>query len=206
MSCEISLTRGLIALFDDEDFELVNSFKWHANRGRSLNEVWYAYACLGKAQAMQFGKRHLGLHRLLMDFPKAPLMVDHINGNGLDNRRENLRIVNASQNQMNRVGNPRRTNKYSKHKGVTWRSKNKTWQVSICAYGVHRHIGYFADEVEAALAYDREAILHHGEFALLNFPNEGMRKGEFESPRPKRTLGPQIYPTPSDQDDAKSTT
>ncbi len=200
---EVLLSRGLVALVDDDDFPLICGFKWHAARGRSLSEVWYACACLGKAQALQFGKRHVKLHRLLMGFPNSPLKVDHRNGNGLDNRRENLRIVNANQSQMNRPANIQAVSQY---KGVSWHKRSSRWQSQICAYGHHRYIGEFANEIEAALAYDREAILIHGEYARLNFSRKEVRKRGLEPPRPLRTLGPEPNPKPSDQDDAKATT
>ena len=197
---EVLLSRGLVALVDDDDFPLISGFKWHAARGRSLSNVWYACACLGKDQALQFGKRHLKLHRLLMAFPKSPLRVDHINGNGLDNRRQNLRIVTASQSQMNR---PADVKSVSQYKGVSWHRRSHRWQAQICAYGHHRYIGQFSNEIEAALAYDCEAILIHGEYARLNFPENEMRKRGLEPPRPLRTLGPENSRDPSDQDDVK---
>ena len=98
---------------------------------------------------------------------KANEIVDHINHNGLDNRRANLRIATASQNNANsRRGMNRGRSKY---KGVWWDEKAGKWRAGIKCQGKCIHLGMFDDEIEAAKAYDRAAGLYHGEFAVLNF-------------------------------------
>ncbi len=115
------------------------------------------------------GKRkNQRLHRLIMNLTDRNLEVDHINGNKLDNRRSNLRIVTRFQNAKN-VG-PHKDKK-GPYKGVYYKSKN-TFRVVIQADGVtHRRFGFRTEE-EAARAYDELAKQLHGEFAYLNFPNE----------------------------------
>lgn len=91
--------------------------------------------------------------------------VDHINGNGTDNRRENLRVVSHSDNLMNRDG---WRNSSSKYKGVTFYKRDGNWQAKICPHGKTIHLGYFDDEDEAALKYNAAAVIHYGDKAKLN--------------------------------------
>lgn len=95
------------------------------------------------------------------------LVVDHINHNGLDNRRRNLRIVTAKQNSWNmRSAKGRGTSNY---KGVGWVKNKRKWRASISIDNKPKHLGYFEDEKKAAAAYDKAAKEHRGEFAVLNF-------------------------------------
>jgi hypothetical protein len=104
------------------------------------------------------------LQNLILPTPEGYL-VDHINGDILDNRKENLRVATPQQNNMNR--RPRNT-----YKGITWdRSRNK-WNASIQLAGKSINLGRFKDPVEAAKAYDQAAWEYFGEFAYLNFPKE----------------------------------
>lgn len=91
--------------------------------------------------------------------------VDHINGNGTDNRRANLRVVSHSDNLMNRDG---WRNSSSKYKGVTFYKRDGNWQAKICPHGKTIHLGYFDDEDEAALKYNAAAVIHYGDKAKLN--------------------------------------
>lgn len=91
--------------------------------------------------------------------------VDHINGNGLDNRRKNLRIVTHAQNLMNTKSYK---NSSSRFKGVTLVKRNNTWQAKICPQGKTIHLGFFEDEVRAAHEYNKAAIYHFGDMAVLN--------------------------------------
>ena len=96
------------------------------------------------------------------------MVVDHIDGNGLNNRRSSLRICTHRQNMWN--SRPR--GKGSKYKGVCWDKSRKRWIVVVRRGDLHIHLGRFDDEVEAARAYDRKAFELFGEFAYLNFPDE----------------------------------
>jgi hypothetical protein len=107
--------------------------------------------------------RSIFMHRQIMQPPDG-LVVDHINGNGLDNRWCNLRICTQRQNTHNR----RRMRRSSRFVGVS-RHQNK-WRASICCDGKDHYLGLFDDEIEAAKARDRETLRLFGEFAYLNFP------------------------------------
>ena len=107
------------------------------------------------------------VHRKILGlFPNDGLEVDHINHNGLDNRRCNLRVCTRQQNQMNK----RAMKGSSKFKGVFWHSHAKKWGACITLQGRNKYIGVFISEIDAARAYDRYAAEHFGEFAYLNFP------------------------------------
>lgn len=139
--------KNVFAIIDDEDFKKVKQFSWFCN------EWGYALYRGGNP------KKNIRMHRLILDAPKN-LEVDHINGNKLDNRRENLRLATKSQNQWNR--NKTKIT-VSKFKGV-FKSKNR-WQVKIKQI----YIGSFKTEHQAALAYDLWARDLFGEFAGTNF-------------------------------------
>lgn len=156
MAVEIPLTQGKVAIISPEDEHWVREFRWTAQRNSS--GIWYARA------------RILGwtvlLHRAIMGLPDH-LVIDHINDNGLDNRRENLRLCTPRQNAINRRGaGP------SGYKGV-YRAKNmrhRPWVASIRIDGQRTYLGAFTAPEDAARAYDAAALEHHGEFARLNFP------------------------------------
>jgi hypothetical protein len=114
------------------------------------------------------------MHREIIT-PPYPLVVDHINHNGLDNRKANLRPATKSQNNINKP-NIKRKGAHSKYRGVTLEKRINKWQAQIRAKGTHRVIGYFEDEIEAAKAYDAKARKYHGEFAVLNFPRLAKKK------------------------------
>jgi hypothetical protein len=105
------------------------------------------------------------LHRVILDNPNG--VVDHINGNGLDNRRSNLRVCTIAENCRNSA--KYRSGKTSTYKGVS-KFGNK-WRGTICLNNKQIYLGSFDDEMTAARAYDAAAVIHHGEFARLNFPN-----------------------------------
>jgi hypothetical protein len=151
----IALTKGLCAIVDAEDYEEVSQYKWSAHINGANR---YAVRC-------NKGKR-LAMHRFIMKPPKG-MVVDHIDGNGLNNRRSNLRICTAQQNQCNRK--PR--GRTSRFKGVRYRKEQGKYVAAIMSRGELIHIGCFDDEEEAAHARDRKAIELHGEFAYLNFPD-----------------------------------
>jgi hypothetical protein len=108
------------------------------------------------------------MHREIINAPDD-LVVDHINYNGLDNRKANLRLATRRQNSLHviRTINPGS----SKYKGVSWNTNKKRWHVQITTNGKTIRLGYFTDEIEAAKAYDQAAKKYHGDFAALNFPN-----------------------------------
>jgi hypothetical protein len=106
------------------------------------------------------------MHREILN-PPGHLMVDHINHNGLDNRKANLRLATCAQNSYNRRQG--RKNKSSKYTGVSWKQWTKKWAAIICYKKKNIIVGYFENEIQAAKAYDKAAKKYHGEFASLNF-------------------------------------
>jgi hypothetical protein len=108
------------------------------------------------------------MHREILHAP-SHLMVDHINHNGLDNRKANLRLATSAQNSYNR--RQFRKNKSSKYTGVSWKERTKKWAAIICYKREIIVVGYFKDEIQAAKAYDKAAKKYHTEFASLNFPH-----------------------------------
>jgi hypothetical protein len=166
----IQLTRGQVAVVDDEDWPLLSSFKWQAHRGPH-DSTWYAV----RASRVGGKKTKVRMHRIILE-ADASLQVDHRNGDGLDNRRSNLRISTPSQNQQHRI-RPTRPQKSSQWKGVYWCSQWKRWRARILVAGERLHLGTYRVEVDAARAYDRAALEHFGAFAAPNFPGSESPNG-----------------------------
>ena len=165
-------------LFDEEDRELIESHKWHIWRG-TKNKAYYAIADIPDPNRDDWyirpddGTRRrrrttIRMHRLVTNCPKG-LQIDHINQNGLDNRKENLRICTNQQNQYNRKPSSKNI---SGLKGVSWIKRDKKWCAKLTIDGVVTHLGSFKTKEEAARAYDANAYHYHGEFAYRNFPDE----------------------------------
>lgn len=151
---EILLNTGKLCLVDEEDLLSVGEFSWWELRGPCTSYVVRSLSDNTK----------LYLHREITNCPKDRY-VDHINGNGLDNRRSNLRIVTSSENNFN---TSKRKNTTSKYLGVHFRKHTNKW----CAkgkskLGVQYHLGDFTTEIEAALAYNN-FILKYNPFCKLN--------------------------------------
>jgi hypothetical protein len=162
MTAEIILTRGMVALVDDADQEMLAMYSWRAIKGIGR---WYAMAWTPQ---VAWSRRALTMHRLVLGEPAAD--VDHVNGDGLDNRRSNLRIATDSQNGANRVAQGGGTSIY---KGVCRRSGETRWRATVQVLGRKVNAGSHATEEEAARAYDALARQHFGPFAALNFPGPG---------------------------------
>ncbi len=150
----IPLTKGESALVDEFDYLWLSSFCWYMH---PLGKKHYAMS--------RISMKLTAMHRLIMRTPKG-METDHINGNGLDNRRSNLRICTKAQNQMNR--NSRHHS--SGFKGVYRRSEHR-WAARIQVHGDRIHLGVFRDPTLAAIAYDEAAMKYFGEFASPNFPD-----------------------------------
>lgn len=152
----IPLTQGYEAIVDDEDYVWAASlFPWCVSKSSNKR-----YA--SKRQ----NKKIVYLHRLLMNAP-AGVEVDHINGNGLDNRRENLRLCSHADNQ--RAKKPQRGGT-SPYRGVYWYKRHQKWATKIQRLDDVYFLGYFSEEEDAARAWDKKAKELFGDFAYQNFP------------------------------------
>jgi hypothetical protein len=172
---EIALTQGQIAVIDDEDWPLISTYKWFAlhNGGN-----WYART----TRRNETGRKTvISMHRLLLGLPSGK-EVDHRDGNGLNNRRQNLRTATSLQNNQNqRHMKPRNTSGF---KGVSFHKQCKTWRADIRKDGKLIYLGLFPTKASAAQAYDDAARQLFGEFAAPNFPDGASRI--LEMPRKPR--------------------
>ena len=144
---EIKLTQGQVAFVDDEDFEYLNKFKWHAlKRGQRYYAMKRIY--LGK-----YKYSAISMHKFIIGKPQSGFDIDHINGNGVDNQKCNLRFVTRRQNLQNRHNGTRS----SKYPGVSLKkNRRKKWGATIGINGVKKHLGYFRKEIDAFNTYKRE--------------------------------------------------
>lgn len=150
---QIPLTKGRFALVDDEDYEVLSAFKWHVNSN--------GYAL--RSTRLNGVKRDIRMHRLLMGLaPDDDRLVDHIDGDPLNNQRANLRLATWSQNCRNRK---MQSNNSSGFKGVRWHSKDLRWVAQIVVAGRRKHLGNFRTREEAHAAYCKAAVELYGEFA-----------------------------------------
>ena len=152
MAKTIPLTKGKEAIVSDSDYEWLSQHSWHAH-----SEGYAVGRLRGQGESKVF------MHRAITE-PLAGREVDHINGDRLDNRRENLRLVTRSQQNMNQ--SPRGGS--SRFKGVSWFCHQDIWQAKIKIDGKQIHLGHYSIEEDAARAYNEAAREMFGEFALLN--------------------------------------
>lgn len=154
MPKEIKLTNGKVAIVDDEDFEYINQYKWRAHLARGK---WYAdnNSRFGIFQSM---------HRLILNAPDG-VLVDHINGDGLDNRRENLRLCTSFENARNTKISKANTTGF---KGVSKNKRNGKYRAYIMINKVQIFLGVYETALAAAEAYNGAATRLFGNFAWLN--------------------------------------
>ena len=154
----IPLTRNRFAIVDAEDFDYLNQWKWHSIRRKKLCHV-------ARNIRKSNGKRSkIYLHQVILE-KREGMETDHINGDGLDNRKSNLRLVTRGQNMMNRALSK---NNKSGYKGVSWINKDKVWYSNIRVNRKTISLGHFGCKKRAALAYNVAAKEYFGEFARLN--------------------------------------
>jgi hypothetical protein len=159
----IPLTQGQFAVVDAEDYPRLAGYEWTACPSGNT--------CYAKTHT---GGLTIYMHRLIVlgrTGLHKRIKVDHSNGDGLDNRRANLRPVTHAQNMMNSLGRP--NVRKSKYKGVSVRNHDrKPFRATIEFEGRQHHLGYFSSEIAAACAYDAGARFYFGPHARLNFPGE----------------------------------
>ncbi len=154
---EIQLTQRKVTIVDDDDFYRVRGYRW------CVDSKGYAVSYVDK--------KNVRLHRFILGVKDPKILIDHINGDGLDNRKANLRVATASQNHAN-AG--KRKHNTSGFKGVHFTKRrahlSAPWAAYLGALKKTRFLGYFETAILAAQAYDIAANSYYGEFARLNFP------------------------------------
>jgi len=155
VDAHIELSQGLFAIVDAADEVWAQQWKWHAHR--SSKGTWYARRNASKGHIVI-------MHRALLGAPRG-MDVDHKNRNGLDNRRANLRLASRGQNMANQRKAPGGTSRY---KGVCWDSDRQAWNAKIQSDRKTINLGRFANESDAANAYNAAATAFFGEFARAN--------------------------------------
>lgn len=154
-----SKTHGAkIVIIDNEDYDIIKDYKW----GVSKKVDSFYVMRTGKSDLNI--KHKVRLHRAITSCP-SDKVVDHINGNTLDNRKCNLRVCTNAENLRNSRG---KRNSTSKYKGVSYDKEKKRWASRICINSKEIKLGKFKSEIDAAKKYNEAAIIYHGEFAKLN--------------------------------------
>jgi hypothetical protein len=156
---KIPLTKGKYAIVDVDDYKHLSKYKWHVKEGKN---TFYAV----RHYYFKSVHKHVCMHREIIKAPDN-LFVDHINLNGLDNRKANLRLATKTQNSQNVPKTRRKTS--SKYKGVSYQTRDRVWRAKIKIKRRDKHLGSFKNEIDAAKAYDRAARKYFGEFARPNF-------------------------------------
>lgn len=157
---EIELTQGKVALVDDRDYVALSRWTWFAHK--DPKGCWYA------GRTDRTGKqRTVHMHRQLLGIEVVGTMrIDHKNGDGLDNQRDNLRTCTHRQNGQNQKLNSANASGY---KGVDWKADRKKYRARITVDDTTLELGFFNRVIDAAVAYDQAAQIYFREFARLNF-------------------------------------
>lgn len=156
---QIPLTKGCIALVDDEDFDRISQFNWCVLEFKNIK-----YAVRNSPREKGKKRKLIMMHREILGVKDSKKYIDHKDHNGLNNQKQNLRPGKSEHNQYNR-----RASGASKYLGVCWDKFTSKWKAQISISGKNKYIGRYKTESEAAKAYDAEAKKHHGKFANLNF-------------------------------------
>jgi hypothetical protein len=187
----IQMPCGHWFIVDAEDAERVAAFKWHAKSWSASPGKRYAHRTVRVTPGRNGKKSAVTLHRWLVDAGPGQV-VDHVNGNTLDNRRENLRVTDVRGNSMNVTSS--KNQKRGGFKGVNWNPRAKKWEAGIGAGEIGKngkrrrlYLGIFTDPVLAAKAYDTAARKFFGEFAACNFELEDVATPEAANLATKET-------------------
>lgn len=159
---EIPLTKGMVAIVDDADYERVACYKWHAD-GKPGH--YYAYRNVRVYPDRYHPQRRISLHAFLMNPPDG-IIVDHRDGNGLNCTRDNMRFATYSDNARN----SRPKSRTSRYKGICYYKKLRKWGAFCIYQGKQHYLGVFTTPEDAARAYDAKAREWYGRFAKTNFP------------------------------------
>ena len=169
----VELTQGKRAVIDVEDAKrVIEAGPWCASK-----DAGDRYYVVRSVQEEDGSRHNQYLHRFILGVSDPNVIVDHISGNGLDNRKANLRLATAEENARNvRVETEGRSSRF---RGVAWDAEKQAWRARIQVAGKARYLGRFPPDVRdgvdwgelaAAKAYDEAAVKYHGEFAALNKP------------------------------------
>lgn len=169
---QIPLTQGFFALVDDEDFDELNKYNWSVAKKKDTNYAIRSDLSTGK-------KKTVSMARIILGISDKNIFVDHADGNGLNNQKSNLRACTPSQNSQNKKKDH---NSLSKFKGVHPNTKNCRFRATIRINGTIKNLGVYKTEKDAAIAYDKAAKKHFGEFARLNFPKTPIKTPEHTIP------------------------
>lgn len=155
---KILLSKGIYTLVDDEDYPKLMLCKWWKVSSLRNPDRYYAYS-----QFRKNGKKiTIRMHRKILGLKKGEV-CDHIDGDGLNNQKSNLRKCTYSQNSMNQIVRSGR-----KFKGVSFHNEKNKYRAYITLSGRFKHLGYFDCEKKAALVYNKAAKRYFGVFANLN--------------------------------------
>jgi hypothetical protein len=160
---EISLTHGLVALVDDADYDYLMQWKWHATKAK---QTYYAGRGITRGKDKVYIHKVFLMHREIMKCPDD-MQIDHIDGNGLNNQRSNLRICTNLQNCWNMS----KRSKICDYKGIYLRQNGK-YRAYIKANGRRVNLGTYVEQEDGARAYDIGALYFFKEFSKTNFPKD----------------------------------
>lgn len=168
----IQLTKGYETLVDDEDYDFLMQWKWHTMVGKNNLYAWRNSKKGEIGWRARNDRYQIQMHRVILGLTDKKIKGDHIDHNGLNNQRCNLREATQAENCRNKSSHK---NSSSKYLGVYFVAANKRdgtitdkWKSSICHNGIYTKIGSYKTEIEAAIAYNTKAKEIHGNFANLN--------------------------------------
>lgn len=170
---KIKLTQNKSTIVDDQDFNWLNKYKWCICKVQNTCYVirFITIQSQIKNKNIKRKQKRISMHRLILEKKlkrqlKSWEEVDHINRDGLDNRRSNLRSCDRSKNRSNSAKQNKKTT--SKYKGVCWDKKSKKWRSQIGINKKRIYLGFFENEIDAARTYNEAALKYFGEFARIN--------------------------------------